>query len=117
MIIENNIKTDNPYLKRIEYICDNKIIGYLEYLYIYDRIEIQNIFVNLEYRNKKIATKLMAKLISIAISNHLKNITLEVDETNIYAIKLYKNFGFIEVSIRKNYYGKNNGILMKLDVM
>lgn len=117
MIIESNIKTDNPFYKKIEYVENKEVIGYLEYLYIYDRIEIENIFVNIENRNQKIGTKLMAKLISIAIDDHLKNITLEVNENNIYAIKLYKNFGFIEVSKRKNYYGQNDGILMELDVM
>ena len=40
------------------------------------------------------------------------SISLEVDETNIKAIKLYEKYGFKNKAIRNNYYGKNNAILM-----
>ena len=39
-------------------------------------------------------------------------ISLEVNEENESAIKLYEKYGFKKEAIRKNYYGKNNGILM-----
>jgi ribosomal protein S18 acetylase RimI-like enzyme len=39
-----------------------------------------------------------------------------VNTNNIKAINLYTKFGFVEYSRRKNYYGDNDAILMKLDV-
>ena len=38
---------------------------------------------------------------------------LEVNEKNVNALKLYKKIGFEEISIRKNYYGKDeNAVIM-----
>ena len=102
----------NPYSNYIGYFYNEEIIGYIEYLTIYDRIEISNIFVKDEYRNRKIGTNMLKYLIEI--SKGFINITLEVKEDNIYAIKLYENLGFKKVSIRKGYYNGVDGILMEL---
>ena len=42
-----------------------------------------------------------------------KDITLEVRKDNIPALKLYKEFNFKEVAIRKGYYNGIDGILME----
>ena len=116
MIKEVDIVSANPFAKRIEYIIDNKCIGYLEYSYIYDRIEIDNIFVLEEYRSNGIGSMLLAYLINVAKNKKVVNITLEVRVSNSVAIGLYKKYGFIEEAIRKYYYGDEDGILMKLDI-
>lgn len=107
----------NPFLRKIEYVSNNIVIGYLEYSLIYDRIEIDNFFVIDDYRNKGIGTKLLAYLISLAINYQVVNITLEVRVSNDIARNLYKKFGFREVAIRKYYYGDEDGILMEKQVM
>lgn len=117
MIKEVEQENSNIFAKAIAYIVDEKKVGELKYSLIYDRIEIDNIFVEEPYRNKKIGTKLMAYLITVAIENNAKNITLEVRVSNQIAIKLYKNFGFKEVAIRKYYYGDEDAILMEKRVM
>lgn len=118
MIIEvEKLNTTNPFSKRIEYINNSTRIGYLDYSIIYERMEIDNFFVEEPYRNQKIGTKLMSHLISIAISNHVINITLEVRESNIIARNMYKKFGFREIAKRKFYYGNEDGILMEKQVM
>ena len=111
------IEGPNPYAKSIEYHENGRVIGFLNYSLIYDRIEIDNIEVKEEHRNKKIGTKLMTYLIYNAIDNHVINITLEVRKSNDIAIKLYKSFGFREVALRKLYYGDEDGILMEKQVM
>lgn len=117
MIKELNNTYSNPFLRRIEYIIDNKVVGYLEYSLIYDRIEIDNFYVLDEYRNKRIGTKLLSYLVSLAINLQVVNITLEARISNIIAINLYKKFGFREVALRKYYYGDEDGILMEKQVM
>jgi ribosomal-protein-alanine N-acetyltransferase len=44
----------------------------------------------------------------------IKNLTLEVRETNVPAIKLYEKNGFKEAGIRKDYYEKpkENAVIM-----
>jgi len=98
MIKEVKRQETSPFAKRIEYIENNKVIASLNYSLIYDRMEIDNIEVEEEYRNKGIGTKLMSYLVSIAIENRVVNITLEVRMSNKTAIHLYKKFGFREVA-------------------
>ena len=98
----------NEFLKIILYE-NNVIEGVLVYNLIYDRIEIDYIVVHENYRNKGIATSLLKY---IEKDRNIKNITLEVRESNINAIKFYLKNGFKKVSIRKNYYKEENGILM-----
>ena len=117
MIKEIDIISSNPFGRRIEYFLDNESVGYLEYSLIYDRMEIDNIMVNTEYRNRGIGTKLMAHLISLAIEYRVDNITLEVRVSNEIAINMYKKFGFHEVALRKYYYGDEDGILMEKNIM
>jgi len=107
----------NPFARRIEYVIEDKVIGYLEYSLIYDRIEIDNFSVLEKYRREGIGTKLMSYLVSLAISLRVVNITLEVRVSNDIAINLYKKFGFREVALRKYYYGDEDGILMEKQVM
>ena len=117
MIVEVDTTSSNPFSKRVEYIIDNKSVGYLEYSLIYDRMEVDNINVLEEYRGQGIGTKLMAYLVSIAIDLRVINITLEVRISNEIARNLYKKFGFREVALRKYYYGDEDGILMEKNVM
>ena len=117
MIREVDTTYSNPFSRKIEYILDDKVIGYLDYSLIYDRIEIDNFMVMDEYRCQGIGTKLMSYLVSLAISLRVVNITLEVRVSNNIAINLYKKFGFREVALRKYYYGDEDGILMEKQVM
>ena len=117
MIREIDVIHSNPFARRIEFVIEDKVIGYLEYSLIYDRIEIDNFSVLEEYRKQGIGTKLMSYLVSLAICLRVVNITLEVRVSNDIAINLYKKFGFREVALRKYYYGDEDGILMEKQVM
>lgn len=101
-----NINDNNPY--RFCLAIENKAI--LTYFKIYEKIEIEYLYVNDMYRKQGLASLLLDNLIHKY--NDIVNITLEVKESNIIARQLYKNFLFKEVAIRKNYYGNEDGILM-----
>ncbi len=102
---------NNPYAKCLIYE-EEKVLGYLYYSDIYERIEINQIEVDESNRNKKIGSKLLSYL----IDNNKKDITLEVKETNDIAIKLYKKYGFKKVAKREKYYQGIDGILMERGV-
>ena len=102
----------NPFATLLYYQKENKIIGYLLYSKIYERIEVEDIKVADNFQNQHLASNLLEKLITIAKENHIVNITLEVRKNNEVAIHLYKKFGFQIEAIRKNYYGKQDGLLM-----
>lgn len=103
----------NPYLKILTYVEKDKIIGFLLYSLIYDRIEIEQFEVITKERRKGIGDKLLKYLIEKYQDISIKNITLEVKEDNIAAINLYKKYGFKKVSTRENYYDGINGIVME----
>ena len=98
----------NPFGKVLVYKENDEIIAYLYYSEIYERIEINNIEVKSDSRNKGIGTKLLKKLTETVE----KSISLEVRENNYPAIRLYKKFNFSERAIRKGYYQGIDGILM-----
>lgn len=91
---------------------DNEIIGFAGIKVILDGADIMNIVVKKNFRNNGIGSLLLKNLISLSKELRLSSILLEVDETNIVAINLYKKFDFKEIGNRKNYYKNNNAILM-----
>lgn len=117
MIREISDKKDNPFYYRIEYVINNEVVGYLEYALLYERIEIENIFVLENYRSNGVGSKLMEYLINTCYDKKLVNITLEVRKSNSIAISLYKKYGFNKVGVRHNYYGNEDGLLMEKKVL
>ena len=111
------LDSPNPYGRKIEYYEGEDLIGYLDYSFIYDRIEIDYFFVDERFRRQGIGKKILSYLVATAINLHVVNITLEVRESNDIARELYKKFGFREVALRKFYYGDEDGILMEKQVM
>ena len=103
----------NPYLKIITFVEKDKVIGFLLYSLIYDRIEIEQFEVITKERGRGIGDKLLKYLIEKYKDSDIKNITLEVKEDNIVAINLYKKYGFKNVSTREKYYDGINGLLME----
>ena len=103
----------NPYLKIITFVEKDKVIGFLLYSLIYDRIEIEQFEVITKERGKGIGDKLLKYLIEKYKERDVKNITLEVKEDNIIAINLYEKYGFKKVSTREKYYDGINGLLME----
>ena len=111
--LTRNEFSTNPYLKILTYVEKDKIIGFLLYSLIYDRIEIEQFEVTTKERRKGIGNKLLNYLVEKYQDNNIKNITLEVKEDNIIAINLYKKYGFKKVSTREKYYDGINGLLME----
>ena len=84
---------NNPFGKVVLYIEEDSVIAYLYYSEIYERVEINNIEVESDFRNKGIGTELLRYLTE---TTDQKSISLEVKKDNYNAIKLYKKFNFKE---------------------
>ena len=115
----HQIETQLPNEQHEMYVAvdkDNRVLGYIGYMYVVDEGYISNVAVLPEVRKNGIAQKLIEKSIKSAIDKNLAFLTLEVRESNSNAISLYSKCGFNEVGKRKNYYKKPNedAILMTL---
>lgn len=104
--------TQDTFSKEFVYTVENEIVGLIIYSVIYDRIELNYIYVDKSKRNMGIASKLMLHMIDDGEKNNIKNITLEVNINNESAIALYKKHGFIIAALRKGYYHGQDGYLM-----
>ena len=115
-ILEKQFKvtyyTDNIYTNWYIYEENNKIIGFINYDVIYEKSEIEYIYVDKKYRNKNLGTELLNMMFQNLEKRNVENVTLEVRSDNKIAINFYKKNGFKEVSIRKNYYKNKDAILM-----
>lgn len=94
---------------------NNEIVGFAGILKILDEMHITNIVTKISKRHQGIASKLLEKLIEISKSETSTLLTLEVNEFNTNAIKLYEKYNFKKLGLRKNYYGQNkNALIMTL---
>lgn len=68
--------------------------------------EIYNIAISQKHKRLGLASDLIHKMKRMIVANRIGEIFLEVRESNIGAIKLYKTMGFEPVGLRKDYYTK-----------
>ena len=79
-------------------------------------IELFDIAIDSKFQGNGYSKMLMKFLIDFAKEKKCETIFLEVNRINKKAIHLYSKFGFIEYAVRRNYYGENDAILMKLEL-
>lgn len=99
--------TNNKFAR---YLCakiNDKVIGYAGFWKVCDEGHITNIAVHPEFRNNKVGSILMERLLEMAKKEGVSAVTLEVRISNIPAQNLYKKYGFKVMGIRKGYYADN----------
>lgn len=109
---------------------EKNVLGYIVFYGTIESTDIFEITIKKEYQGRgfgeRLMTESMEKLVedrkNLEGNNILENegtdfsenkFLLEVNEKNARALKLYKKIGFEKISIRKNYYGKDeNAVIM-----
>ena len=98
---------ENPVNKMFVAIDGNNIVGFIDFMITFNSSTLTQLAVTSSYRRKGIATQLLNKMVESFpkdIDDKVETITLEVRKSNIEALKLYKSFGFISVTIKPKYY-------------
>ncbi len=98
------------------YILNNQIVAFISYKVLYERAELDYIFVKSEERKKGIASLLMQEMIQDCKINKVETIDLEVNSLNESAIKLYQKFDFNVIGKREKYYNGIDALLMMREV-
>ena len=102
--------------------ANNQIVGFVMAMPALDTADILNISINKDYQRKGYGKKLLHYLIKELRDRMIRQLILEVRVSNQAAITFYLEYGFEEISLRKNYYminskdpnQKEDGIIMRL---
>ncbi|MCC8196705.1 MAG: ribosomal protein S18-alanine N-acetyltransferase [Ruminococcus sp.] len=91
-------------------VDSGEVVGYIAASEILDEQYLDSLAVRADYRGQGIATALMKSAFDTE-----KTVYLEVRESNLPAINLYKKLGFEEYAKRRDYYENptENAILMR----
>ena len=99
-------------------MLNEQIIGYSLMMLVLDEAHLLNLSVAKSYQKQGLGRTLLEHMVSIAKSNQMANMFLEVRPSNISAIALYENMGFNEMAVRRGYYpaanGREDAVLMGL---
>ncbi len=109
--LRNELKTENS--KYLVAKMNEEIVGFSGIKIMVDEADIMNLVVKKTFRNQGLGTLLLKKLKDLSRKLNCISITLEVMEENYPAIHLYKNLGFTQIGIRKNYYQDKHALIMK----
>ncbi len=112
IVINEEQLTNHPFSRYLVALKGDIIVGFLNYAVMYDKAELNYIYILDEYRHYGYAKEMMEYFIEQIIKSNCLSITLEVAVSNVSAIKLYEQYGFKTISIRKNYYNNEDGLLM-----
>lgn len=91
-----------------------QIAGYVGVYHLGSECDITNIAISSSYRRMGIAELLMKAVEDYGFLNNVERVNLEVRESNIPAINLYKKMKYENIGIRKNFYEKpiENAVIM-----
>ncbi len=110
-----NVELSNPQATYfVAETSDSTPVGFCGFWKVIDEAHITNISVDPQHQRKGIASMLLKNVINACLQNGINCSTLEVRESNLPAIQLYKKFGFHVSAVRKKYYPDNqeNAIVM-----
>lgn len=85
-----------------------------------DEAEILTLVTDSHMRGRGIARQMLAAHLGHVAAAGVRQMFLEVEDSNLAALALYRRFGFVEVGHRKAYYRKPDGtagsaLVMRLD--
>lgn len=106
---------DNPACKLL--VFGQPAIGFIVAQTVLDEAEIQMFWLEPKSRGKGIGSAAFMQTMDWFRAEKIKSISLEVAEDNHAAIGIYQKAGFIEHSIRKQYYRRKNGAYCNAIVM
>ena len=91
---------------------DGRIVGYICPMLVLDEGHILNVAVDRNFRGRGIGRLLLERVIIDCRLQNAEFVSLEVRPSNIAAISLYEQLGFIVTGRRKAYYENGEDALM-----
>lgn len=97
---------------------DGRMVGYAAFSVIQDEMEIMNLAVHPEFRRRGFGARLLDAVLRHSRAAGAQQGFLDVKESNIPAIDLYRKFGFNQIGVRKRYYPdtREDALLFRCDI-
>jgi ribosomal-protein-alanine N-acetyltransferase len=89
-----------------------RLVGYICLMQLLDEGHIMNVAVDPDLRGSGVGRMLVQKVLDHCRDTGATFVSLEVRESNLPAITLYRKMGFIEVGKRRRYYENGEDALM-----
>ena len=89
-----------------------KDVGLIFFSLVDEESELFYLFIEPKYRGMGYSRRLMKEYFKFGADGGVKRFFLEVRESNISAITLYRSLGYEDVSIRKSYYRDGESALV-----
>ena len=119
---ESDVDNEKVIKLRKKNNTEKKILGYIIFYGTIENTDIFEIAIKKEYQGQSFGEKLLKESVEDIVKKNIngnfsKNkFMLEVNEKNVKALKLYEKIGFERISIRKNYYGKNENAMIMMKI-
>ena len=119
---ESDVDNEKVIKLRKKNNTEKKILGYVVFYGTIENTDIFEIAIKKEYQGQSFGEKLLKESVEDIVKKNInrnfsKNkFMLEVNEKNVKALKLYEKIGFERISIRKNYYGKNENAMIMMKI-
>ncbi len=108
-----------PYVAKVRDIHPSPVLGYICFWIILDELHLLNLAVHPVHRRQGIGRELFSFALKMGEAAGTRFATLEVRPSNIAAITLYKDTGFIPVGRRPGYYSDSHedAVIMEYDFL
>ena len=87
------------------------VVGFVDYWITFDSATVCQICINPVYQRKGLGSMLIEEMIKDCRTENVRNITLEVRDHNVAAIKLYEKHGFKKTIVKEGYYTNGDNAL------
>ena len=94
----------NPFSEQILLRAEGRVAGYLFMMSLFDECHVMDFAVHPQFRRKGMGKKMIFHLIETVRMKKINRIFLEVRSSNIPALMLYQQSGFMNIAVRKGYY-------------
>lgn len=98
--------------------CDAVVVGYGVLMIGVREAHLLNLSVATDWQGRGLGRSLLEQFVCVARESNALQMFLEVRPSNVLARRLYADFGFLDVSVRRGYYpsahGREDAILMGL---
>ena len=98
---------------------NEEIVGYVVPWFVVDEVQIANITVKENFRQRGLGRMLLEHVLTLAAERRSRVVYLEVRDSNTAARALYESIGFVMEGMRPKYYGRGqeDAVLMKKELL